>query len=894
MSVFLKTGSLKLKDGELLKDIDLITGNSESIIKKSINMVVDKITADKANKSDVAAKDKDLQNQIDALVIATPSDAELIQARSDEDGVPYDTLKTRLDTADLDISALILDYGKFRWTLNRTLNDEGVAKEDPTKAITNYYPAFEGEVLRYRTLYNTASEKISCWVVQYDSDHTFISKTSLTNGYHGALDVRTRYIRFAFGYGGSSGKTMSMDDVAMFKVRILNFFERSIGINGEVTDSKLVDAVYASERVATSQSGHYTITAGKTYVNATGETDDSDTAAISGKIEIEETVNGLRISVDPSYTMRAYIWNDTVFEESFPIENDTAFEVSNKRVGIRFRRVDGGVMNEEDATRISESFRIFYASYVDAMFSDFADRTKEKYEQSQEAKLQDTVFGTPRPASTATGKYTIQVGKAYNNNTGVVTDSTIGAITSRMTLDPEKTYGLLIDCSKDYYVRAYAWQDDEFIESFPVQQGVVFDTKGASRVAFRFRLNTNAVLDNNDGTKISDSFSVKYASYIDVQLSELKNKETKDTSSPVTTGFKIIDVSEEFNKRFDNITMSWANVPQTSYMRMKSADIFALYDEVYNAHKEYITRTALMAYADADGTQRTCWEYTIAPPIKYKSGNPTPLQYDPNRLHVFMVCGVHGREKITPYTGYQFMKLLFDEKYPLTEMLSNCNFHIVPVVNQYGFDLWTNENDQSCWDNARANSWGININRQMVTDSFTEADMKLPEGRYPQFNWKFGGTDADGRPNPKNESEIPEGVLLKRYMWDNMRKYSNMVYIDLHMTVGSAVFMTSTKESDRLAAMDMISALAVPWKNKYNIDMYEVMNSNYYLVREPTAGATSYYVGNTYPNVKSAITIEVLGSKTLGKSPYSLTADLATQNITEIYHWVNIIIKRFR
>jgi len=870
------------------------TSDMDKPISRLTQAAIDDVTTATLDLADtVNANRESLQTQINTLAVATPSDGEVVQARVDSVGVAHSSLKTRMDVMQADIPYVAVHGQDVNWTVGQNISENGTISTDNSKACTKLLRVYEGESVSYSTLYDASNNKFSCWMYTYKPDKTFIQRISVTNNYHAKLANNVGFIRFVLGYSASAGLRMTEEKTRLMSFKLYNTTVRSQTDIDSRINSLIEPAVYGTERLSASESGKYTITIAKSYNNTTGAVDnDSPPNAVTEMLPIDTNDYGIRVICSENYTLRAYLWDITSgsFLRSEPLTSGDVLDASNVKVAFRFRRTDGENMTVNNKNEITDTFKIFYASYMDEEIFKATKKTEAAVNSRSDEELDRAIYGKERRSAALTGKYTITVGRSYANTTGEIAyDSPEAAITTGISIDVEGDgkYGVILNCDDAYYMRIYLWKaDGTFIKSIAVTPGKVIDTEDATRFGVRFRLNDNSTLTADDGNVIQDSFSVKYASY-------MSNRITTEIDKLIYLGkgYTILDVTEDFNKSFRSVDMSWSSVTQTSYLNVRSADVFRWFDGLCSAHTKTMVRNIVGTYTDRDGTARTMYEYVCRPQRVYTSGGSVPLVYDPDRYQIFIVCGVHGREKITPYSAYKFIEMLYDYKNPCNELLQKCDFHVIPVVNQYGFDLWTNENDENCWNNARTNSWGINLNRQMRPDTFTASDYALPIGQYPAFSWYLGGKDADGRPNPTSAAEVPEAVLLKKYFWDNLREHNHAAYIDMHMTVGIPIYLTSVKQADRYKCMNMIAGMARAWRAYFGIDLYRAMNSDYDITKEPTGGATSDYVGKTYPSLDSAITVEICGSEKLGTAPYSLTGEIASQNTTELYQWLKQIVK---
>lgn len=500
----------------------------------------------------------------------------------------------------------------------------------------------------------------------------------------------------------------------------------------------------------------------------------------------------------------------------------------------------------------------------------FSEVTAEQFEIPEISKIPEAP--RERIPDTEDGRYTVMIGKTYNNTTGIQSDNPVRSSTKHITLN--SFYGAYFLVDSNYKLRLYVWQDDDtFDHSEEIEAGQIIPEEYRT-IAVRFERLDGEEMTFEDEVTISESFKIMYAT--ESQAEEYRK--IAEASQPV-----LFDVSDEFDRRYVVVKMRWTDVPQTTYLFERSADVFSWFDELaeYNSS---VTRREVGVYTDKDGTERSMYEYVVS-----TAGSSS------ERPQIYITCIVHGREKITAYTAYQAAKQMTDSSSPFSHISEIADVHIIPVVNQYGFDLWSNSEDQSAWDNSRTNSFGINLNRQFKTDLFSEEEWNISagSGNYPEFEYYIGGNDSNGRPNPVSADEIPETVLLKQYFFDSFNSgNNNNIFIDLHMTVQCPAFLTSEFESDRNRWKSIAEKLAPSWMKLYRLYLNRQVDDSRQIVRKPETGSTTNYIGTTYADkVRSAVTLEVMGGKAVDSSPYSLDSELVNQDLTELYHWLDQTLK---
>lgn len=192
-----------------------------------------------------------------------------------------------------------------------------------------------------------------------------------------------------------------------------------------------------------------------------------------------------------------------------------------------------------------------------------------------------------------------------------------------------------------------------------------------------------------------------------VELSEAIIKELHDKN-----GYNLVrydsDISGVFNT---TVTEGWTGFEErednpNNWRFNKTADVYALYDALYEQHIPYISKKELGK--DANGT--SIYQYTFRP--------EKPSVFGKTRHAVIaIVCGIHGYEHVSALATYLMLEQVCNNwrsSPQLEAMRWNVEFIIVPVAVPHG------------WDNrTRGNPNGVDINRN-----------------FPH-NWEFGDNDPN-------------------------------------------------------------------------------------------------------------------------------------------------------
>lgn len=196
---------------------------------------------------------------------------------------------------------------------------------------------------------------------------------------------------------------------------------------------------------------------------------------------------------------------------------------------------------------------------------------------------------------------------------------------------------------------------------------------------------------------------------------------------------------------------------------LRYADWIAKWDALQSQYPAQISAKSIFGYATLEGdssatavqdTSLPIYEYIINP-LPFNEDNigyleyPTPLQ--PNKVKILINTGIHGKEKTASMAVYLFVqRLLEDEKY--LSLLSNCEIHICPCSNPWGYDNLIDG------EGHRNNARNVNINRNFG------------------YNWEHqaGGNVTEKGSAPYSECET-------QALRDWMARHSDMsIYMDVH------------------------------------------------------------------------------------------------------------------
>ncbi len=130
----------------------------------------------------------------------------------------------------------------------------------------------------------------------------------------------------------------------------------------------------------------------------------------------------------------------------------------------------------------------------------------------------------------------------------------------------------------------------------------------------------------------------------------------------------------------------------TSFVSIPSIDVYAMYDALQVQHPTYITKQAL---------GNDAWGNPIAA-YKFKP-EPVVTTAVTRKVKVFIVCGVHGMEHMSPLAAYLMLEQMCNNwrSDQLLEALRfNVEFIVIPVANPSGWNKYERKNDN-----------GVDLNR---------------------------------------------------------------------------------------------------------------------------------------------------------------------------------------
>ena len=177
---------------------------------------------------------------------------------------------------------------------------------------------------------------------------------------------------------------------------------------------------------------------------------------------------------------------------------------------------------------------------------------------------------------------------------------------------------------------------------------------------------------------------------------------------------------------------------------VNAADYYALWDDMVTSG--YVTRT-LLGYADA-GAEYPIYLYTMRNDMDHLASNYSHVAWDgSNELYtrpkVLLTSGVHGNERTTPVSVYDFARHLTEDS-DYQRLRNAFDWYFVPLVNPWGFshsevkaadgtigngthyssgsDAYVYvDNTESIRNGIRRNADGIDINRDFSAFETQEA-----------------------------------------------------------------------------------------------------------------------------------------------------------------------------
>lgn len=222
---------------------------------------------------------------------------------------------------------------------------------------------------------------------------------------------------------------------------------------------------------------------------------------------------------------------------------------------------------------------------------------------------------------------------------------------------------------------------------------------------------------------------------------------------PIMAGFKneLIDIAE------------WDGDTKTSLTSWDYNKLISEWDALQVANTEVMSEKSIIGYASMEGgtgiasqdTSRPIYEYVISPyprnlfPYEeYDSATPQ------NKVKILISTGVHGNEKSASTGVLLFVKRLLSGDKAMAPLAQNCEFHIIPCVNPWGYD-----------NVQRNNARNVNVNRNFG------------------YNWEHqaGGNISEKGISAYSEQET---IAIRDWMEDNK---DMDIFIDVHdSAVGSS------------------------------------------------------------------------------------------------------------
>lgn len=241
---------------------------------------------------------------------------------------------------------------------------------------------------------------------------------------------------------------------------------------------------------------------------------------------------------------------------------------------------------------------------------------------------------------------------------------------------------------------------------------------------------------------------------------------------------------KEGEGRFANVTLGWDlpgvyTAPEMpSYQagqpiflsNLKSADVYAWYDDLVDDHSDYITKTHL----GDDDTGLPIYEYRFSPL------RPTVTNGSPDTVRVLMDAGIHP-EPLSPIYLYHVMDQIANhwDSSPLLEALRfGVEFSIVPVVCPWALD-----------NRSRRNSNGVDINRNFpvgwkhvpAPDVYSGGPYPLSE---PETQYIYA-LMQDFKPQIYSNGHTFGTVATGRGVWCAVGNDHNGWFLDLGTSAGS-------------------------------------------------------------------------------------------------------------
>ncbi|QNR08231.1 M14 family metallopeptidase [Macrococcoides canis] len=217
---------------------------------------------------------------------------------------------------------------------------------------------------------------------------------------------------------------------------------------------------------------------------------------------------------------------------------------------------------------------------------------------------------------------------------------------------------------------------------------------------------------------------------------------------------------------------------------LKTADMYALYDELMNQSSTYMTKSVFTTETKG----KTIYQYSLQPETPKIMNSATTKKLP----KIFVMSGVHGSEKASWYCTYEMIKQIIQNwknSRVLEYLRWNVEIILIPMLNVYGID---NISDPVTY-NGKINANGVDINRN-----------------YPS-NWAASepGTIGYGGTAPLTE---PESKAVYNYITSNDVDF----IIDYHNFSSQIepVFMWSVVNNEKMMSLslDYFRHLSNKWK----------------------------------------------------------------------------------
>lgn len=227
----------------------------------------------------------------------------------------------------------------------------------------------------------------------------------------------------------------------------------------------------------------------------------------------------------------------------------------------------------------------------------------------------------------------------------------------------------------------------------------------------------------------------------------------EDFSAVLTYAYSDIDGCKINNVTFlskDETLKEIESSREKSYVSLSNVSnisdtntLYSLYDELLVSYPNYVSKNVL----GQNSLGQNIVEYVFSHGKYNSKTGQRNMDAEIDKPIILLITGVHGYERTSIMSTYQFLKDLCECNNRLYELRENTIFKVIPLVCPYGFDndLRTNEN-------------GVNINRNF--NIYWTAD-------YDVENNKSGTSPAD-----QLETQIVQN-------WIDSNTNAN-IYIDFH------------------------------------------------------------------------------------------------------------------